>query len=185
MPRTKLESRSVRLTTRHKGFDYSLDYRNLDLRARPDLYRVGVGEQGVLVVEPYRSEILPHWRFATPDVARGSSERIFAMFLDYLRAGDFVGADMARKFLQMGYTRARRYSNHKGGRKYDPATGEELPRGFDPVKAESAAIFKARWDEARVNPEYRRLMAEHKARYEQGREDDPRPDGAAPRAGED
>ena len=30
-----------------------------------------------------------------------------------------MGADMARKFLQMGYTRARRYANHRGGRKYD------------------------------------------------------------------
>jgi Domain of unknown function (DUF4385) len=26
---------------------------------------------------------------------------------------------MARKFLQMGWTRATRYANHKGGRKYD------------------------------------------------------------------
>lgn len=25
---------------------------------------------------------------------------------------------MARKFLQMGYTRSRRYANHKSGRKY-------------------------------------------------------------------
>ncbi len=25
---------------------------------------------------------------------------------------------MARKFLQMGYTRARRYANHKSGKKY-------------------------------------------------------------------
>jgi len=35
-------------------------------------------------------------------------------------AGDFVGADMARKFLQMGYSRSRRDANYKGGRKYDP-----------------------------------------------------------------
>ncbi|MFF5380932.1 DUF4385 family protein [Pedobacter suwonensis] len=26
---------------------------------------------------------------------------------------------MARKYLQMGYTRARRYANYKGGKKYD------------------------------------------------------------------
>ena len=40
------------------------------------------------------------------------------MFLRYKARGDFVGMDMARKFLQMGYTRSRRYANHKGGRKY-------------------------------------------------------------------
>ena len=159
-------------------FDYSLDYKSLDLRARPDLYRVGVGEQGVLLVQPYKGEILPHWRFATPGAARESSEAIYALFLAYLAGGDFVGADMARKFLQMGYTRARRYANHKGGKKYDGPVPDdqkgrsgahgraELPReGEDPLKAESARIFKEKWDEARNNPEYRRQMAAHKAKY--------------------
>ena len=102
-----------------REFDYDLDYANLNLREHPELYRVGRGEQGVLLVEPYKSEILPHWRFATPDVAQESSDIIYQMFLDYLDNDDFVGADMARKFLQMGYTRARRYANHKGGKKYD------------------------------------------------------------------
>jgi hypothetical protein len=36
-------------------------------------------------------------------------------------ANEFVGADMARKFLQMGYTRSRRYANYTGGSKNDPA----------------------------------------------------------------
>ncbi len=49
-------------------FDYTLDYKNLDLRKHPELYRTGKGEQGVLLVEPYKSEILPHWKFNTTDV---------------------------------------------------------------------------------------------------------------------
>ena len=28
--------------------------------------------------------------------------------------------DMCRKFLEMGFTRARRYANHKDGKKYNP-----------------------------------------------------------------
>ena len=161
-----------------KKFDYTLHYAELDLRAHPELYRVGVGEQGVLLVQPYKSEILPHWRFATPDAARESSDTIFQLFLDYLAAGDLVGADMARKFLQMGYTRARRYANHRGGKKYagpvpDDQKGvsgahgrPELPRGpEDPVKAESARIFKAKWDAAAKNPEYMALKKEHRAKY--------------------
>ena len=72
-------------------------------------------------VEPYKSEILPHWRFRTPEIARESSEKILALYEGYKAAGEFVGMDMARKFLQMGYTRARRYANHRGGRKYSPA----------------------------------------------------------------
>jgi hypothetical protein len=33
-------------------FDYTLDFKTTDFRKRPDLYRVGKGEQGVLLVEP-------------------------------------------------------------------------------------------------------------------------------------
>lgn len=163
-----------------REFDYDLDYKNLDLRAQPELYRVGRGEQGVLLVEPYKSEILTHWRFATPDIALESSEIIYQMFLDYLAADDFVGADMARKFIQMGYTRARRYANHKGGKKYkgpvpDDKKGqssahgrEELPRqSEDPIKAESARIFKQKWDECRKNETYLKMKAAHRERYEE------------------
>src|SRR5687767_7837957 len=111
----------------HLPFDYSLDFKSIDFRAQPELYRVGKGEQGVLMVEPYKSEILPHWKFATPADAKKSSAKIYKLFLAYLKADDFPGADMARKFLQMGWTRARRYANHKGGRKYDAESGELLP----------------------------------------------------------
>jgi len=161
-------------------FDYSLDFKNIDFRDSPQLYRVGKGEQGVLLVEPYKSEILPHWRFKTPDIARQSSEKIYEMFLDYLREDDFVGADMARKFLQMGYTRSRRYANHKSGRKYKSNPQKEitkeaqelarkdiLPNQEDPVKAEAAAIFKEKWMQAKTNEKYLQLLERHKQRYEQ------------------
>ncbi len=160
-------------------FDYSLDFKTIDFRQHPELYRVGKGEQGVLLVEPYKSEILPYWRFKTPDIARESSEKIYGMFLAYLEEGDFVGADMARKFLQMGYTRSRRYANHKSGRKYknnpQKQTSKEaqikarediLPNEVDPVKAESAAIFKEKWIQAKINNKYLQLLAKHKQMYE-------------------
>ena len=129
------------------------------------MYRVGRGEQGVLLVEPYKGEILPHWKFRTPAVARESSARIFGLYEDYKARGDFVGMDMARKFLQMGYTRARRYANHRGGRKYKPGTREVLPRSEeDPDKAESARIFKEQWKAVEADPDYQRLLQEHKRR---------------------
>lgn len=153
-----------------RKFDYSLDYKQLDLRKQPELYAIGRGEQGVLTVEPYKSEILPHWRFKDPETATASSEKIWSMFKEYLATDDFVGADMARKFLQMGYTRARRYANHKGGKKYDGPVPDdmkgvsgahgraELPRQpEDPVKAEAARIFKVKWDAAKEDAEYLRL----------------------------
>lgn len=149
-----------------KPFDYSLDYASLDLRAHPELYAVGRGEQGVLLVEPYKSEILPHWRFKTPEEAVASSDKIFGLFLAYKAADDFVGMDMARKFLQMGFTRARRYANHRSGRKYASAGGAELPDRYDPVKAESATIFKRKWDEARTDSDYLEMKKRHREKYE-------------------
>jgi hypothetical protein len=128
----------------------------VDYRAHPEQYRVGKGEQGVLICEPYKSEIGPYWRFKTPDIAKGSSEKIFSLFEAYLAKNDFVGADMARKYLQMGYTRARRYANYKGGKKYDETKDyERLERGTgDPEKAESANIFYEKWKAAEANETY-------------------------------
>ena len=148
-------------------FDYSLDFANLDFRKQPELYRIGKGEQGVLSVEPYKSEILPHWKFKTPELARQSAGRIYAMFLEYKTQEDFVGMDMARKFLQMGYTRSRRYANHKSGRKYDESTHEILPRAEDPIKAESARIFYEKWRLVREDQRYLELKQRHRELYEQ------------------
>jgi Domain of unknown function (DUF4385) len=149
------------------GFDYSLPYENLDLREEPHLYRVGKGEQGVLLVEPYKSEILPHWRFKTEEVARESSERIFAMFLSYKEMDDFVGMDMARKFLQMGYTRARRYANHRSGKKYDDkgAIRPQEPDAMSGEKARAARVFYDKYVEAREDPHYKRRRKEWTERH--------------------
>ncbi|WP_058973370.1 DUF4385 domain-containing protein [Type-D symbiont of Plautia stali] len=147
-----------------KPFDYEQDFNNIDFRQRPDLYQVGRGEQGVLMVEPYKSEILPFWRFRTVELAQESSVQIMQLFEDYRVQDDFVGMDMARKFIQMGYTRARRYSNHKGGRKYD-AEGKELPRTTEKEKAAAAAIFKSCWDRIRADTDYLARKRAHQQQY--------------------
>lgn len=147
-------------------FDYSLDFKNIDFRQHPELYRVGKGEQGVLLVEPYKSEILPHWRFKTPAIAKKSANKIYKMFLEYKQKDDFVGMDMARKFLQMGYTRSRRYANHKSGRKYKEGTKEVLQREEDAGKAESAKVFYEKWKKAREDKKYLELKKQHKEMYE-------------------
>ncbi|KQM78444.1 cytoplasmic protein [Pedobacter sp. Leaf216] len=129
---------------------------DIDYSKHPEMYRVGKGEQGVLICEPYKSEIGQFWRFKTPEIALKSSEKIYALFIKYLKANDFVGADMARKYLQMGYTRARRYANYKGGKKYDKDNGYiALDRGTgDENKAISASIFWEKWKQAEANEKY-------------------------------
>jgi hypothetical protein len=83
-------------------FDYTIDFDAIDFRKQPELYRVGKGEQGVLSVQPYKGEILPHWRFKNPEIAQKSADKIYEMFEEYKKQNDFVGADMARKFLMVG-----------------------------------------------------------------------------------
>ena len=149
------------------GFDHSLDFENTDFREEPHLYRVGKGEQGVLLVQPYKSEILPHWRFRTEEVARESSAKIYEMFLGYKEEDDFVGMDMARKFLQMGYTRVRRYANHRSGKKYDEQgqVRAQEPDALDNEKARAARVFYEKYIDAREDAHYRRRRKEWVERY--------------------
>ena len=127
-------------------FDYKLDYKQLDFTDKKvrKLYRIGRGEQGVLLVKPYTNDICKYWRFKTLKEAEVSSQKIFDMYLDYRIQKDFVGMDMCRKFLEMGFTRARRYANHKDGKKYGK-DGKILPQEKDwatSEKAKSARRFK-------------------------------------------
>ena len=129
-----------------KEFNYDLDYKSLDFTNEEtrELYRIGRGEQGVLLVRPYTNDICAHWRFKTPKIAMMSAHTIFDMYLDYLEEKDFIGMDMCRKFLEMGFTRARRYANHNSGRKYD-SEGNVRPQEPDHATskyAKSATIFK-------------------------------------------
>lgn len=134
------------------------NYRHTDFRTHPERYRVGRGEQGVLTVEPYKSELLPLWRFKTEAEARRSSKALHGAFIRYRDAGDFVGMDMARKFVQMGYTRARRYANHKSGRKYDEQ-GMLAPPEPDAEKARAAAVFQRVWKTIEADATYRAARA--------------------------
>ena len=145
-----------------KEFDYELDYKSLDFTDAETrkLYRIGRGEQGVLLVRPYTDDICAHWRFRTPDIAVKSSNKIFAMYLDYRDKKDFIGMDMCRKFLEMGFTRARRYANHNSGRKYKKGTKVVLPQENDHATskyAESAQIFKKVRDIVAYNPVYQSM----------------------------
>ena len=155
-------------TPSYLNFDKSSYHWKKDVcyKTHPELYKVGKGEQGVLICEPYKSEIVAHWRFKTPEIAETSSNEIFKMFLKYLENNDFVGADMARKFLQMGYTRARRYANYKGGKKYDQSDYHQLERGTgEEMKAISAEIFYKKWKEAESNEKYSSLKVQWKKDY--------------------
>ncbi|MES2436405.1 MAG: DUF4385 domain-containing protein [Patescibacteria group bacterium] len=164
-----------------KLFDYSRDYSKINFREHPELYQVGKGEQGVLMVEPYKSEILPYWRFKNPEIAHKSAKAIYRLFLHYKRERDFVGMDMARKFLQMGFTRSRRYANHPTGKKYEihhhPLNGQKaemlgpratLPQAHDWAtneKSQSAEVFYGWYLKAKDDAYYLQLKEQHQKLY--------------------
>jgi len=147
-----------------KPFNYHQDFSTINFRQHPELYQVGRGEQGVLLVEPYKSEILPFWRYKDEASAIKSAEKIYQLFEDYRQQDDFVGMDMARKFIQMGYTRARRYANYKGGKKY-AEDGSLNTRGNDPTKAAAATVFKGWWDKIREDDDYLKRKRQHQAEW--------------------
>ncbi len=133
-------------------------YDGVDLWKHPEAYEVGRGEQGVFHAEPYKGELLPLWSYRDVESARRSSEDICAKFLEYKSTEDFVGMDVARKYLQMEYTRARRYAKYRGGKKSEPR-GEP-----DPVKSEVAEVFHEKWRDTAEDEEYPRLKEEHRRR---------------------
>lgn len=127
-------------------------------------YRIGRGEQGVLTFEPYKSALLPFWRFRTPEIARQSASDLWQRFEDFDKQGDFIGMDMTRKFIQMGMTRAKRYANHAGGRKYKKDTREELPKSTNHKdkmeKEEASQIFREAWERCRAHEGYKKKKAD-------------------------
>lgn len=139
-----------------KKYPYS---REIDYSKQPLLYEIGRGQQGVLICEPYKSHLYPIWKFRTEEIAKESAEKIFQKFKEYLQKEDFVGADMAKKYLHMGFTRSRRYANHKSGKKWSNESGEWkiLPQEKDwetNEKARSARVFYSYWKAAREDEEY-------------------------------
>jgi hypothetical protein len=153
-----------------KEFDYALDYKVLDFTDAETrkLYRIGRGEQGVLLVRPYTNDICKHWRFVDEDTAHKSSTKIYSMWEDYKSKADFIGMDMARKFLEMGFTRARRYANHSDGRKYDQNGSRRVVRPQERdwktnEKAKAAAVFKEVRDKVAYDPVYQQMRKQWRA----------------------
>ena len=138
---------------------------DVDYKQNPLKYRVGRGQQGVLICQPYKNELYPLWRFKTPEKAKQSCDDIYNKFIQYLNDDDFVGADMAKKYLHMGFTRSRRYYNHSSGTKWTQENGEWKVLPFDRNEKrflESSDIFKSYWKIAREDTRYLKMKKKFK-----------------------
>lgn len=147
------------------GPEYDVDFRD-----HPERYDVGRGEEGVFKVEPYKSELLPLWGYADRGTADEAGEAIYERFREYREADEFVGMDVARKYLQMGYTRAMRYARYPGGRKYVDGEASDEREERDPEhwadhdKREAALVYEVWWDLVEDDEQYQRAKADHRER---------------------
>ena len=135
---------------------------DVDFRDRPECYRYQSGEQGAFKVQPYKDELLPHWGFKNEETAEAAVAALRDKYEAYRAQDDFVGMDMARKYLQMGFTRAMRYAKYPGGQKYDDDGTERAPQQWaDPEKRAAAVVFRDAWQALTDDPAYQRAKAHH------------------------
>jgi len=92
-----LNTRSLRYRKKLKFPNNKINYKDY-----PECYLYTPTQSGVLVVEPYKSNISTHLKFKTTQEAKKSSTKIYKLFLEYIKEDDMIGADMARKNLQLG-----------------------------------------------------------------------------------
>jgi len=142
------------------GPEYAIDF-----RASPERYRHTDDERGAFKVEPYKSALLPEWTISDLEGAEEGAAAVFDRYRQYRDADDFVGMDMARKYLQMGWTRALRYAKYPGGRKYDDGEEREPQEWYDEEKREISLVYKARLDEVRDDEAYQHAKRRHRERY--------------------
>lgn len=135
---------------------------DIDFRVHPEAYAYRSGEQGVFKVQPYKGELLPHWGFKDEATARSAVEALRERLRAYRAQDDFVGMDMVRKYLQMGFTRAMRYAKYPGGQKYDDDGTERAPQQWaDPEKRAAAVVFRDAWQALTEDAAYQRLKDRH------------------------
>jgi hypothetical protein len=129
---------------------------DVNFREHPEAYEIGRGEEGAFKVQPYKDELLDLWTIKTLDDAERAAERIYEQFEEYKRNDEFPGMDMARKYLQMGWTRSLRYAKYPGGRKYDDGTEREPQEWYDEEKYDISQVYREYLDRVRNDETYQR-----------------------------
>ena len=97
----------------------------IDYSKNPDKYKKSRGSQGVYTVSPYKDILLPMFKFDTPSNASRSAKLIFDKYLDYRKDNDYIGMDMARKYLVLGKKMSQRFYKNAGGKKNQKRGGRK------------------------------------------------------------
>ena len=118
---------------------------NINYRSSPLKYEVTNDCGGMYVCDPYKSRLMKVWRFMSVDSARQSARDILSIFYEYVAEGDFVGADLARKYLQAGSSR-------------------------DTITSDSRLFFTQSYKEVKINEKYLSLKVDFLRKQKQKQE---------------
>jgi hypothetical protein len=143
---------------------------DLELGAHPERYRHTPDERGAYKNRVLQGRQPPVWTVSDFAGAEAAAEAIHERFEAYRAADYFVGMDLARRDLQMGWTRALRYAKYLGRRKYErDADGDRVEREpdqwYDEEKHAVAQVYREYLDCVREDTTHRRLRDDHRERY--------------------
>jgi len=86
--------------------------------------------------------------------------------VDFGAEDDVVGMDVARKYLQMGWTRSLRHANCPGGKKYeDDGTEREPQQWDDEEKYELSQVYRSSLDRVEADDAYTDQRAAWRERH--------------------
>tara|TARA_B100001094_G_scaffold141565_1_gene137207 strand:+ start:1076 stop:1501 length:426 start_codon:yes stop_codon:yes gene_type:complete len=108
---------------------------DINYKVKPLFYEVTEDFGGMYVCEPYKTDLLKAWKFSNKNASDSSADKIKGMFLSYLKEDDFVGADLAKKFLRAGSERK-------------------------PIDKECQSCFLERYLEIKENQDYLKLRSQ-------------------------
>jgi hypothetical protein len=120
-------------------------------------YRIRDRGDGRMSIEPYRSHLNHMWYFHTAPLAQHSADELWNRFLDYHWHGDFIGMDMACKFVEMGMMCSQYMEDLRRGKVRD---AEDAPREINSARtramltSEVALIYREVFEDMRRHRGY-------------------------------
>lgn len=134
----------------------------INVKEHPELYIVDNNLKGIYSFEPYKSELLPLFKYKSVKGAKRSIDKLKYRFNKYLENQDFIGCNLTLKYLKAGYIFSQRYSRYENGRRYED--GEEKEplkiKDRDKEKMEITRMYKKVWEEVRSSEDYKKLKKE-------------------------
>jgi hypothetical protein len=145
---------------------YTLRSVKTDFRKHPQKYRVGRETTTVLLAEPYKSELLDRLAYENYREASRSAQAIFRLFEAYRSKEDFIGMDMAKKVLYVGFVNARREAARQAVVKDSGGQTRPLaPDWMSADKSRAATVFFRYYRRIIRDPKYLNARRRHLVLY--------------------